>query len=85
MNFIAKREVKPANEESGEERLMEPIFVMFETNTDKIGRETINKVITTMQKYNSEENITDFLNAILVVKGITPTAKKVRSNLASTK
>jgi hypothetical protein len=30
---------------------MEPIFVVFATDVEKIGRETINKVITTMEQY----------------------------------
>jgi len=61
---------------------MEPIFVVFATDVEKIGRETINKVITTMEQYTkmneTDEQITEFLNAILIVKGgITPIAKKV--------
>ena len=88
MNFIAKRVVPDSNfgGESGEGKAkMEPIFVVFATDVEKIGRETINKVITTMEQYTklneADESITEFLNAILVVKGgITPIAKKVSEN-----
>lgn len=83
MNFIAKRKV--ADSDFGEmegKAKMEPIFVVFATDVEKIGRETINKVITTMEQYTKlnekDESITEFLNAILIVKGgITPIAKKV--------
>ena len=85
MNFIAKRAVtdsENAMEEEGNKVKMEPIFVVFATDVDKIGRETINKVITTMEQYTkmneADETITEFLNAILIVKGgITPIAKRV--------
>jgi DNA-directed RNA polymerases I, II, and III subunit RPABC1 len=52
-NFIAKREVSNGamgGEEDGAGKTkMEPIFVVFATDVEKIGRETINKVITTME------------------------------------
>ena len=90
MNFIAKRvvldsadeEEKKKDDKDEKDRKMEPIFVVFANDVEKIGRETINKVITTMEQYtklnDQDESITEFLNAILVVKGgITPIAKKV--------
>lgn len=83
-NFIAKREVADGGMEvdGAAKTKMEPIFVVFATDVEKIGRETINKVITTMEQYTkmneTDEQITEFLNAILIVKGgITPIAKKV--------
>lgn len=84
-NFIAKRQVADGGiegEEGATKTKMEPIFVVFATDVEKIGRETINKVITTMEQYtkmNEEDTqIKEFLNAILIVKGgITPIAKKV--------
>jgi len=82
-NFIAKREVADGGMEvdGAAKTKMEPIFVVFATDVEKIGRETINKVITTMEQYTkmneTDEQITEFLNAILIVKGgITPIAKK---------
>ena len=84
MNFIAKRVVPDAGEPEDVQEAdlkMEPIFVVFAIDVDKIGRETINKVITTMEQYTKlneeDKTITEFLNAILIVKGgITPIAKK---------
>ena len=53
-NFIAKREVADGGMEGeggAAKTRMEPIFVVFATDVEKIGRETINKVITTMEQY----------------------------------
>jgi hypothetical protein len=53
-NFIAKRHVADGamdGEDGAQKTKMEPIFVVFATDVEKIGRETINKVITTMEQY----------------------------------
>jgi len=83
MNFIAKRPIdKVAHDEmEDDDAKMEPIFVVFATDVEKIGKDTINKVITTMEQYSklNEDNksLTQFLNALLVVRGgLQPAAKK---------
>jgi len=88
MNFIAKRPIdKVAHDEmEDDDAKMEPIFVVFATDVEKIGKDTINKVITTMEQYSklNEDNksLTQFLNALLVVRGgLQPAAKKVSKRI----
>jgi hypothetical protein len=56
MNFIAKRVVEASAHDKmsddDDEPKMEPIFVVFATDVEKIGKDTINKVITTMEQYS---------------------------------
>ena len=87
LNFIAKRVkldralVGDDEDGAGGEPMMEPIYVVFANKEEKLGRDSIGKVVAFCDEYSKEKstaNTSQLLNVIIIVKGgATPIAKKV--------
>lgn len=86
INFIAHRPIEDASADAENERMEEGkdevIYVVFQQNDEKLGQDSIKKLVTWMNTYSSSDSKSSktepLMNCIIVGKsGVTSLAKKV--------